>query len=451
MKSNPGVILVVDDEPNIRTLLAGVLEDEGYTVATAMDAVEARVVLAAGPVALVLLDVQLPGQDGLSFLRALQSEKKTIPVIMMSGHGNIATAVEATRLGALDFIEKPIQVGRLLVSLNNALHLERLKEENSGLRSVLGQTQELIGTSETMQRLRTEISQAASSEARVLITGENGTGKELIARALHVGSSRRDKPFIKVNCAAIPSELLESELFGHERGAFTGAVSRRLGKFEQAQGGTILLDEIGDMNATTQAKLLRVLEEGELERVGGTGAIALDIRVFASTNRDLDRLRQEGNFREDLYHRLKVVPIHAPSLRDHPADIPELAKYFLRSFCELAGRPEKEFAAEALDLLEKYTWPGNVRELRNLMERVMIMVPEPEVSPVTLAGLLGPAANFIAEENSPENLAQFLEFHERIHISEAVKQAGGNVAAAARILGVDRANLHRRLKRLGLS
>jgi len=265
----------------------------------------------------MLLDVQLPGQDGLSFLHALQEKKEPCPVIMMSGHGTISTAVEATRLGALDFIEKPIQVDRLLVSLANAMQLERLKEENSDLRSVLGQGRELIGSSESMQRLRRDIAQAAGAEARVLITGENGTGKELIARALHQGSPRRSQAFIKVNCAAIPSELLESELFGHERGAFTGAVSRRLGKFEQAQNGTLLLDEIGDMNATTQAKLLRVLEEGELERVGGTGTINLDVRVFASTNRDLDQLRQDGGFREDLYHRLKVIPVHAPALRDH--------------------------------------------------------------------------------------------------------------------------------------
>ncbi len=450
MKPTPGVILIVDDEPNIRTLLAGVLEDEGYTVATAMDTVEARAIISNRSVALLLLDVQLPGQDGLSFLRVLQEEEHSFPTIMMSGHGNIATAVEATRLGALDFIEKPIQVARLLVSLANALHLGRLKEENSDLRSVLGQTHELIGTSETMMHLRSEIAKAAKSEARVLITGENGTGKELIARALHRGSSRRDQPFIKVNCAAIPSELLESELFGHERGAFTGAVSRRLGKFEQAQGGTLLLDEIGDMNATTQAKLLRVLEEGELERVGGTGSIKLDVRVLSSTNRDLDRLRLEGDFREDLYHRLKVVPIHAPSLPDHSADVPELARHFLGRFCESAGHSEKALTDDAVDLLKKHNWQGNVRELRNLMERVMIMVAEPEVDAGTIAGFLSLQAGSNAAEIPPENLAEYLEFHERVHIGWALDQAGGNASAAARSLGLDRANLHRRLKKLGM-
>jgi len=451
VKTNPGVILVVDDEPNIRTLLAGVLEDEGFTVVVAMDTVEARSILKGGSVSLMLLDVQLPGQDGLSFLRELQDEKHPVSVIMMSGHGTIATAVEATRLGALDFIEKPIQVGRLLVSLANAQQLERLKEENSDLRSELGQTNELFGSSEKMQHLRAEISQAAPSGARVLITGENGTGKELIARALHRESLRRDKPFIKVNCAAIPSELLESELFGHERGAFTGAVSRRLGKFELAQGGTLLLDEIGDMNTTTQAKLLRVLEEGELERVGGTVSIKLDVRVFASTNQDLDQLRDDGVFREDLYHRLKVVPLHAPSLRDHSADVPDLAEYFLRCFCESAGRQVKTLSTGAGELLRKHNWPGNVRELRNLMERVMIMVPEVEVKADTLAGLLGSGIRTAGAEESPAGLAEFLEIHERERITLALDQADGNMAAAARSLGLDRANLHRRLKKLGMS
>jgi len=407
------------------------------------------------PVALLLLDVQLPGQDGLSFLRDLQEEKNLCPVIMMSGHGTIATAVEATRLGALDFVEKPILADRLLVSLGNVLRLQHLAAENSELRSALDLTREMIGSSKLMNQLRTTIAQAAPAEARVLITGENGTGKELIARALHNASARSMKPFIKVNCAAIPSELLESELFGHERGAFTGAVSRRLGKFERAQGGSLLLDEIGDMNPTTQAKLLRVLEEGELERVGGSGTIALNVRIFASTNRDLDELRGSGGFREDLYHRLKVIPIHAPALRDHKEDLPELAEHFLQYFCDAGGRINKKITSGAMDLMRGYWWPGNVRELRNLMERLMIMVPGNDIGTEELAGLLGPVKSSsdsedISGEMPAKGLSEFLEDHEKNYILRALDEADGNVAAAARILDLDRANLHRRLKKLGI-
>ncbi|PID81360.1 Fis family transcriptional regulator [bacterium DOLZORAL124_64_63] len=444
-----GHILVVDDEPNIRALLAGVLEDEGMEVSTACDAVQARKQLAARQPDLMLLDVQLPGQDGLGLLRSLQAEGGLCPVVMMSGHGTIATAVEATRLGAIDFIEKPIQVERLLVSLANGLRLRQLTEENARLQSELGRDTGLLGSGAAMEQLRQEIARAAGSEARVLITGENGTGKELIARALHAGSPRADRPFIKVNCAAIPSELLESELFGHERGAFTGAVSRRVGKFERAQGGTLLLDEIGDMNATTQAKLLRVLEDGELERLGGTGVITLDVRIFASTNRDLEALRASGDFREDLYHRVKVVPIHAPALRDHVEDIPELARHFLEHFCRTAGRPTMHFTAEALRRLQTHDWPGNVRELRNLVERVMIMAPGEAVEEPFVESLLPGAA--ACREPVGLGLADYLLHHEKSYIGKALTCHGGNLAAAARELGLDRANLHRRLKKLGMS
>ncbi len=455
MNAVGGLILIVDDEPNIRTLLAGVLEDEGYEVVSAKDTVDARKILDSQDVVLLLLDVQLPGQDGLSFLRELQKSKSLCPVIMMSGHGTIATAVEATRLGALDFVEKPILADRLLVSLGNVMRLKQLSAENSKLRSALDLTRELIGSSVLMQQLRSTITQAGSSEARVLITGENGTGKELIARALHLASSRSSKPFITVNCAAIPSELLESELFGHERGAFTGAVSRRLGKFERAQGGSLLLDEIGDMNPTTQAKLLRVLEEGELERLGGVGSIVLDVRIFASTNRDLDELRSTGGFREDLYHRLKVVPIHAPALRDHAEDLPELTDHFLEYFCSSGGRMTKSISPAARRLLAAYNWPGNVRELRNMMERLMIMVPGNVVGVEELSGLLVTTeqngnSRQITEEELENGLSKFLNQHEKNFILKALEKTNGNAAAAARILELDRANLHRRLKKLGI-
>ncbi len=455
MNNALGPILIVDDEPNIRNLLAGVLEDEGYQVVAAKDTVVARKIMADNSVALLLLDVQLPGQGGLSFLRDLQEEANVCPVIMMSGHGTIATAVEATRLGALDFVEKPILADRLLVSVANALRLNQLAAENSDLRSALDLTRELIGSSAQMQQLRAAVAQAAPAEARVLITGENGTGKELIARALHKASARSSQPFIKVNCAAIPSDLLESELFGHERGAFTGAVSRRLGKFERAQGGSLLLDEIGDMNPTTQAKLLRVLEEGELERVGGSGTIVLDVRIFSSTNRDLDELRSSGGFREDLYHRLKVIPIQAPALRDHPEDLAELAEHFLRQFCAVGGRMNKTISGAAMDLMRGYPWPGNVRELRNLMERVMIMVPGNNIGAEELSGLLGPVkptavGGGAGDEASANGLNEYLAHHEKNFILQTLDEVDGNVAAAARQLGLDRANLHRRLKKLGI-
>jgi two-component system nitrogen regulation response regulator NtrX len=442
-------ILIVDDEPNIRKLLAGVLEDEGYAVASAPDAERARAALAAGNVDLLLLDVMLPGDDGLALLREIRRTDASLPVIMMSGHGTIRTAVEATRLGAHDFVEKPIQVERLLVSLANALRLERLRSENRELRRDLGVETALLGSSAVMVRLREEIARAAPTEARVLITGENGTGKELVARALHAGSPRRDRPLVKVNCAAIPSELLESELFGHEKGAFTGAVAQRRGKFELAQGGTLLLDEIGDMNPTTQAKLLRVLEEREMERVGGERTLPLDVRVLASTNRDLAELLTGGRFREDLYHRLMVVPVHVAPLREHAEDVDELARHYLDLHCVRNGRPPRTFTASALAALRAYRWPGNVRELRNLMERLVIMHGGGEVTEAQVRDVLGGAAAG-RPPRAELPLAEQLAAHEREILQRALDAAGGNVAEAARRLGLDRANLHRKLQRLGL-
>ena len=447
-------ILVVDDEPNIRRMLAGVLTDEGYAVEAAADAEAAWGFLAEQAVDLMLLDVKLPGEDGLGLLRRLREAEAALPVIMMSGHGTIATALEATRLGARDFIEKPIAPERLLVSLANALRLRRLEDENAGLREALAVTGEIIGAGAAVTRLREEIARSAPSEARVLVTGENGTGKELVARALHAGSPRRERPFVKVNCAAIPPDLLESELFGHEKGAFTGALSRRRGKFERAQGGTLLLDEIGDMNAATQAKLLRVLEEGEMERLGSERSLRLDVRVLASTNRDLDALLASGGFRRDLYHRLRVIPIHVPPLREHPEDVEPLAVHYLGHFCAANGRPLKRLDAGALARLRSWPWPGNVRELKNLMERIVIMVDGREVGAAAVAGLLGPAAagaNGAAPDGGRgATLADSLAACERRLVVEALDAAGGNVAEAARRLGLDRANLHRRLRRLGL-
>ncbi|MCK4305423.1 MAG: sigma-54-dependent Fis family transcriptional regulator [Candidatus Eisenbacteria sp.] len=488
MKTSAPHILVVDDEPNIRKMLSGLLEDEGYEVTAARDAEEARANVEAGDVDLMLLDVLLPGIDGLELLKNLRDAQCCPPVIMMSGHGSIQTAVEATRLGALDFIEKPIQVERLLLSLENCLCMDRLRAENAVLRQALPSMDEIIGSSKAMTRMREEIARAAPTDARVLITGENGTGKELVARALHAASKRCSRPFIKVNCAAIPSELLESELFGHERGAFTGAVATRRGKFELAQRGTLLLDEIGDMNPTTQAKLLRVLEECEMERVGGERTISLDVRIFASTNRDIELLLRGGAFRKDLYHRLKVVPIHVAPLREHTEDLEQLAVHYLRHFCAANGRRPKRLTDEAITALVLYRWPGNVRELKNLMERIVIMVDGLEVGSGHVRSLIGQevdggtvetesilrgrSEDSFEEEGSEgghaepsqaereersarerqeaATLAQRLDAYECQLIKQALEEVSGNVAAAARNLGLDRANLHRKIRRLGL-
>jgi DNA-binding NtrC family response regulator len=443
-------ILVVDDERNIRLMLRGLLEDEGYRVSTVADVAAAEEAIAALAPDLLLLDLLLPGSDGLTLLERLRASGDPPAVIMMSGHGTIDAALRAIRLGALDFIEKPIQPERLLVAIGNALRLRRLHHENSALRRELAEEQRIIGEGPATRRLRDEIARAAASEARVLISGEHGTGKELVAHALHAASRRRSHPFIKVNCAAIPAELLESELFGHERGAFTGAVARRLGKFERAQEGTLLLDEIGDMNPTTQAKLLRVLEEGELERLGGERVVRLDVRVIASTNRDLPRLMRGGQFRPDLYHRLKVIPIEVPPLRQRPEEIPLLVRHFLDHFCDAYGRPRRRFSAEALELLCAYPWPGNVRELRNLMERCVIMADGEEVRAGAIRALLAGGDSAEEEPEQSMTLAEALEAHERRLLRRALAEARGNIAAAARALGLDRSNLHRRLRRLKL-
>jgi two-component system nitrogen regulation response regulator NtrX len=449
-------ILVVDDEPNIRKLLKGVLEDNGYVVSGAADAAEADAALVSGGIDLVLLDVQLPDVDGLILLERWKKEEAVMPVIMMSGHGTIGTAVRATRLGALDFIEKPIQAERLLLSLANALELGRLQDENIRLRNEIDVTSEIIGQSPGIDSLRRTIERAAATDSRVLITGENGTGKELVARALHAGSPRARRPFVKINCAAIPSELLESELFGHERGAFTGAVSRRRGKFELAQKGTLLLDEIGDMNPATQAKLLRVLEEKEITRIGGEQVIRLDVRIFASTNRDLDRLLAEGRFREDLFHRLQVIPVHVPPLRERRGDIALLADRFLALFFRAGGMESRTLTAAAKDLLSRYDWPGNVRELKNLCERLVIMteggsIDVKHVEPLIAGGRV--RDNALLEPSVPVaglSLAEQLLNYERRVVVAALERNRGNMAAAARELGLDRANLFRKMKRLGL-
>jgi DNA-binding NtrC family response regulator len=435
-------ILIVDDEPNIRRLLEGVLSDEGYTTES-LDSAEALARrLEDGSADLVLLDVCLPGASGVDWLK---ESKPGVPVVMMSGHGNIDLALHAVRLGAVDFLEKPIGVERLLVSVSNALERSRLVQENARLRRTT--EGELLGDGPAMRGLRDAIARIAPTNATVLITGESGSGKELVARALHRESGRGSRALVQINCAAIPAELLESELFGHEKGAFSGADRRRRGRFELADGGTLVLDEIGEMSLALQAKLLRVLEERKVTPLGAEAPRPIDVRVVASTNVDLAGAVAEGRFREDLFHRICVLPLPVPPLMDHREDIPGYVDIFLDEFCTALGRDRLELDQDATAALQQREYPGNVRELRNLVQRIAILAAGPVVTAEGLAAVLG-------EGDGPRkargSLAAELESLERRLIREAVDAAEGNLAEAARRLGVDRANLHRRMKRLGI-
>ncbi|MCX5891755.1 MAG: sigma-54 dependent transcriptional regulator, partial [Deltaproteobacteria bacterium] len=371
----PGNLLVVDDEPQILKVVSGILQDEGFEVITAPDGETALKLAAAEPPDLVLLDINLPGLDGLEVLDELKKRHPLLPVIMISAYGSVENAVKATRLGAYDFIEKPPNADKIVLSVRNALELARLAEENRRLRQQSGQVKEIIGQSEAIQRLREKLALVAPTNASVLITGENGTGKELVARALHAQSRRSHHAFVEVNCAAIPEDLIESELFGHEKGAFTGASSRHRGKFDLAHEGTLFLDEIGDMSLKTQAKILRILEEQRFERVGGSRPIQVDVRVVAATNKNLEEEITKGGFREDLYHRINVIPLAVPPLRERHEDIPLLAAHFLQDLSEGGDAPAKTFSPEALRALTAMPWPGNVRELKNFVFRLAILSP----------------------------------------------------------------------------
>jgi two-component system nitrogen regulation response regulator NtrX len=383
-------ILIVDDERAIQRALRGVLEDEGYRVSVAGSAQEAVAQLQDETPDLVFLDIWMPGADGLEALAEFKRIRPETAVVMISGHGTIETAVKATKLGAYDFIEKPLSLEKILLAATRALDHGRLERENRDLREQLARGQQIVGRSRLIEELRQQIGIAAPTNGRVLIHGENGAGKELVARAIHTQSARREGPFVEVNCAAIPEELIESELFGHERGAFTGAVSRRRGKFELADGGTLFLDEVGDMSVKTQAKVLRALEEQAFERVGGKDTLRVDVRVLAASNQNLPDLITQGRFREDLYYRLAVIPIEVPPLRQRTEDIPLLVEYFIRLFSgENAKRP-KTISVEALAYFLSYDWPGNVRELRNMVERLVIMTPGDVIGPDALPPPLRP-------------------------------------------------------------
>ena len=439
-------VLIVDDEAAIRDTLRMVLEYEGYEVATAPDGRAALAELDAAPADAVLLDIKMPGMDGLETLDRIVSRGAAPPVLMISGHGDIATAVESTRRGAADFLEKPLQRERVLVSVKNALSGNRLRAENERLRQRIEEYTVLVGESELMRRLRAEVARAAPTTATVLILGESGTGKELVAREIHRSSRVANGPFIQVNCAAIPEELIESELFGHEKGSFTGAVRKQIGKFVEADGGTIFLDEVGDMSARAQAKVLRVLEAGEVEPVGAARVGRVTVRVIAATNRDLTDSIQEGRFREDLFFRLNVVPLRTPPLRERPQDIPILTEHFSRRLSERDHRKPRRFAPSALAMLAARSWPGNVRELRNLIERVLIMT---DAEPIE-ARDLPPEARVAPSEIANRalelpTLSAFKEFAEREFLVAKLRENGWNISRTAEVIQTPRSNLYKKI------
>jgi len=451
-------ILVVDDEAGVRSSLSAILADDGYDVEAVGSGEEALAALAARRFELVLLDVWLPGADGLETLERIREGDTEIPVVMISGHGTIETAVRAVKLGARDFVEKPLSLEKTLLAVGNALKQRQLEAEVRTLKRQLDKRYVMVGESPAMRQLREEIAQAAPSNGRALIFGENGTGKELVARAIHAQSLRAREPFVEVNCAAIPEELIESELFGHAKGAFTGAHASRKGKFELADGGTLFLDEIGDMSLKTQAKVLRALQEQTIEPVGGAGSIKVDVRVIAATNKDLEKEIEAGTFRDDLYFRLNVIPFHVPPLRERREDIPVLARHFVEVLSAEHGRRPKPLAPEAVERLAGLPWPGNVRELRNIIERLVIMAPGEQIElrhlPSSLLEALPPgaagAAVAAASMAGATSLAAAREEFERQFILGRYRECGGNMSRTAEALGVERSNLYRKMKGYGL-
>jgi len=444
-------IFLVDDEPNIIKVLSQILQDEEHIIFSASNGTEALDFLKKNEPDLIFLDVWLPDADGLQLLETIKKEKPDIAVIMISGHGSIDIAVKSTKIGAYDFLEKPPSLERVVTVVNNALESVRLRRENLKLRKESRFDDEMIGKSALMEEIREIIDKAAATNARVFITGKNGTGKELIAKAIYRKSKRSDKPFIKVNCAAIPDELIESELFGHEKGAFTGAVARRIGKFEQADGGTLFLDEICDMSASAQAKVLRVLQEQELERVGGTETIKVDVRIISATNIDVKKAVEKNEFREDLYYRLNVIPIHIPSLSERKDDIPDLVCYFMKKFSEEHGIVEKRISSGGMDFLSHYTWPGNIRELKNLMERASIMIPSDEIGADDLKKYI--EANESYQEiymTDKSSLKLAKEDFEKKYIESALEKNKGNITLTAKDIGIERTNLHRKIKQYNI-
>jgi two-component system nitrogen regulation response regulator NtrX len=441
-------ILVVDDEDGIRRSLAGILSDEGFDTTPARDGEEALASIASdGLPDLVLLDIAMPGRDGVEILVELRERWPALPVVMMSGHGTVETAVRTTKHGAYDFIEKPLSIDKVLLTIQHALEQSRLTRENRVLRAQTLRAHEIIGESSEMIDLVKQIDVAAPSNGWVLITGENGTGKELVARQIHARSRRADAPFVEVNCAAIPEELIESELFGHEKGAFTGAVAQKVGKFSLAHGGTIFLDEVADMSLMTQAKVLRILQEQRFSRVGGTEMLDIDVRVIAATNKNLEVEIEQERFREDLYYRLNVIPFRVPALRERAVDVPLLARDFLSEFCAEAGVKVKKITPRAMRALEKHSWPGNVRELRNLMERLVIMTPGPSID---LAHLPDSVINATGAGAEVPTLDEARRSFEREFLVARLAEHGWNISRTAEAIGIARESLSRKIKSYGI-
>ncbi|HYG62240.1 MAG TPA: sigma-54 dependent transcriptional regulator [Thermoanaerobaculia bacterium] len=436
-------VLVVDDEAAIRDSLHMILEYEGYRVDEASGGSQALAKVADRAPDAVLMDIKMPEMDGLDVLKAFRERGYDMPVLMISGHADVQTAVEATRRGAYDFFEKPLQRERVLLALRNAIESYRLQTENRVLRQ---EPDLLIGSAPAMKRLRETIERAAPTPATVLITGESGTGKELVARAIHRQSTRRDKTLVQVNCAAIPEELIESELFGHEKGSFTGAVRRQMGKFVTADGGTIFLDEIGDMSARTQAKVLRVLQNGEVEPVGAERTVNVDVRVVAATNRDLEEEIKAGRFREDLFYRLNVIPVRTPSLREHLEDLPQMVDYFVRRYAEQNNYRAKEFTPEALGHLQALPWKGNVRELRNLVERLLILSPGEKVTREdVVAATGGTRPELSSAVLAVKTLREFRDVSERMFLLHKLEENNWNVTQTAQAIDTPRSNLYKKL------
>ena len=448
-------ILIVDDEKSIRESLTGILQDEGFTPTSVDNGEKAIEKISEDKPDLILLDIWMPGMDGLETLTKIRDIYPDQLVVMMSGHGTIETAVRATKLGAYDFIEKPLSLEKVLLCIQNAVKIGQLVEENRELKAKIGKEHEMIGRSKLIRELKEQIKIAAPTSGWILITGENGTGKELVARSIHHNSRRHDKPFVEVNCAAIPEELIESELFGHEKGSFTGATTQRRGKFDQAHQGTLFLDEIGDMSLKTQAKVLRILQEHKFERVGGNKTIEVDVRVIAATNKDLEKEISGGQFREDLYYRLNVIPFHVPPLRERNSDIPHLATHFLEYFCSKESRETKSLDEDAMKAIQEYAWPGNVRELKNLIERLVIMSPGNTITRGQLPQSIFGKQQLTSTDHgsitlSADTYRTAKEEFEKEFLVQKLGENDWNISRTAEAIEIERSNLHRKIKSYGI-